>query len=123
MMFRSILRGALHPFGVLSEAIDEIIYNDIAKELLPKRIKDILWWVDLRAGNLHHMSELDNWGSHEPFNTICCKLGRHDYYSVTLYSNDNLPGYVGIKQECFRCGAGKLSNIIKPGIANLTPRD
>lgn len=122
-MLRSIIHRTLYPFGVLSESIDELIDNKVVWDKLPKKVQKLLWRIDLRSGNLHHMSELDNWGSHEPFNTICCKLGRHDYYSVTLYSNDNLPGYVGIKQECFRCGATKLSNIIKPGIANLTPRD
>ena len=55
---RTLLRNSLYPFGVLSEGIDEIIHNDIAKRLLPKRIKDILWWIDLRAGNLHRRHTL-----------------------------------------------------------------
>jgi len=81
---RSVLRSSLHLFGVLSESIDELIDNKIVWGMIPKRLQNLIWQIDLRAGNLHHMSELDNWGSHEPFNKICCKLGRHDYFCHSL---------------------------------------
>lgn len=116
---RTLLRNSLYPFGVLSEGIDEIIHNDIAKRLLPKRIKDILWWIDLRAGNLHHMSELDNWGSHEPFNKICCKLGRHDYFCHSLSKSRS--GEIGVILKCMRCDYTNHTNIVNKTITIVRP--
>mgnify|MGYP003385625491 CR=1 FL=1 len=112
---RSMLRNSLHPFGVLSESIDELIDNKIIWGMIPKRLQNLLWQIDLRSGNLHHMSELDNWGGHEPFNKICCKLGRHDYFCHSLLKPRG-GGDIGVVLKCMRCGYTNHTNIVNKQI-------